>query len=461
MLTIEGGRQSFCDRVSRRSFLKIGGFAMGSAGSVTLADILRSEAANGSHSQHKALINIYLPGGPSHYETWDPKPAAPSEIRGVFDPIATKVPGIQICELFPKIASMMDRFAVIRSITGCEEHHDGYQCTSGWLRPDLSSLGGRPSIGSVVWKLKGPVDPGVPPHIGLGETKYARYSESGSAGFLGEAYQPFKPHSAGLYAGSYQFRKNLSLDDMKLRGMSLEKLGERKSLLRSLDRLRRQVDASGQLKSVDEHTQTAFSILTSGRLVEALDLSRDDPKVRARYGDGKPFEDKADAASPVNQNVLLARRLVEAGARTVTISYGQWDHHSRVVPRMKYFAPRLDHVVTTLIEDLEQRGMSDDVTVVVWGEFGRTPRINKRGGRDHWPQANGALLAGGGVNTGLVIGATNRLGEHPIARPVHMQQIVSTIYHNLGIDTMNTTLVDPAGRPRYLVKHRDTIPELV
>jgi len=461
MLRVEGRGGAFCDGASRRSFLKIGAVSMGGAATLPLSDLLRAEGRAGRSLGHKALINIYLPGGLTLHESWDPKPDAPEGIRGPFGTIATKVPGVRICELFPKIASRMDRVSVVRSIFGCEEHHDGYQCTSGWLRPDLRTLGGRPSVGSATWKLKGAVDPGVPPHIGLGETKYASYAESGSAGFLGEAYQPFKPHSSGRYAGSYAFTRNFSLSDMKLRGMSLEKLQERRTLLASLDRLKRQADASGLLQSVDGYTQTAFEVLTSGRLVEALDLQKEDPRVLDRYGDGRPYAHKGDAAHTVNHNILLARRLVEAGARSVSVSYGSWDHHSRLVERMNYFAPRLDHVVTTLLEDLDQSGLLQDVTVAVWGEFGRTPRVNNKGGRDHWPRTNGVLLFGGGTNAGQVIGATNRLGEDPVSRPVHIQQVIATLYHNLGVDTMTATLTDPNGRPRYLLKHRDPISELI
>ena len=461
MLTIHGKKHAFCDGVTRRSFLKIGGFAMGSQLGLNLPDLLRAEALSGTRAPHKALINVYLPGGPPHQDTWDLKVDAPAEIRGPFVPISTSVPGIQICELFPRIAAMMDKLAVIRSIYGCEEHHDGYQCNSGWLRNALEKLGGRPGIGPVVWKLKGAIEPGVPPHIGLGETKYARYSESGSPGYLGPAYTPFKPHRNGTYAGSYAFTRNLSLDDMRLNGITLERLQDRRGLLREIDGLRREVDAGGVLAGTDHYTQSAFDVLTSGKLVEALDLSKEDPKVRERYGDGKPFAHKGDAAHTVNENLLLARRLVEAGARTVSVSYGQWDHHGSIEKQMRYFAPRLDQALTALVEDLDQRGLLDYVTVIAWGEFGRTPRINGNAGRDHWPQANCALLTGGGMRVGQVIGSTNRLGERPSDRPVHMHQVISTLYHNLGIDAMTTTLDDPTGRPRYLVEHREPVTELI
>ncbi len=460
MLTIHGRSHKFCDGLSRRNFLKIGGFAMGGLYGLTLADILRAQDGPGRKLQHKALINIYLPGGPPHQDMWDLKVDAPVEIRGEFQPIPTRVPGIQICELFPRIAAMMDKFTIIRSLTGCEEQHDGYQCTSGWFRDDLSSQGGRPSIGSTVAKLHGEVHRGMPPHIGLGETKYARYSESGSPGFLGPAYNAFKPHPNGTYAGSYAFTKNLSLEDMKLSGITLDRLQDRKGLLGQLDRLRRAVDVNGAIDAADHYTQSAFEVLTSGRLVEALDLSKEDPKVRERYGDGKPFGHKADAAFTVNENILLARRLVEAGARSVTISYGSWDNHGSNFARMRYLGPRLDQVVSTLVDDLDQRGLLDDVTVSAWGEFGRTPRINAGAGRDHWPQVNAALIAGGGMRHGQVIGATNRFGEYAIERPIHMQQVISMLYANLGIDTLATTVNDLTGRPRYLVEHREPIAEL-
>ena len=461
MLTVHGRRQRFCDGVTRRSFLKIGGFVMGSQFGLALPDLLRAEAASGKRAQHKALINIYLPGGPAHHETWDMKPDAPAEFRGPLEPISTNVPGIQICELFGRLAAKMDKFAIVRSIYGCEENHDGYQCNSGWLRGSLNKIGGRPGIGPVAWKLKGAVHPGMPSHIGLSKTQYANFSESGSPGFLGPAYAAFKPHPFGLHAGSYHYSRNLSLNDMKLNGITLERLQDRRNLLRQIDGLRHEVDASGLMEGIDHYTQTAFDVLTSSKLVDALDLSKEDPKVRESYGDGKPFGYTADASLSANENFLLARRLVEAGARTVSVSYGQWDHHSNLEPQMRHFCPRLDQGIVALVEDLDQRGMLDDVTVIAWGEFGRTPRFNDKAGRDHWPQANCALLAGGGMQVGQVIGETDRIGERPADRPVHVHQVISTLYHNLGIDAMTTTVDDPSGRPRYLVEHREPITELI
>jgi len=452
MLTLFGShspRSSFCDRISRRSFLKIGGFSLGALGGLSLPSLLRAEAARGISSSNKAVINIFLAGGPPHQDMWDIKTDAPAEIRGEFSPIATAVPGIEIGECFPQIAAMMDKFAVIRSVVGCSGSHDGYQCTSGWDRRSIASVGGRPAIGPVITKLQGVSDPGVPAAVGLAEvTRHVPWSEAGSPGFLGAAYRPFKPQGEGM-------------DDLKLNGVTLDRLQDRRHLLNSLDTLRREVDASGMIEGMDAFTQAAFGVLTSSKLVDALDLSKEDPKIRARYGDGKPYNFQYDGAPTANEHILLARRLVEVGVRSVTLSYGRWDSHGRNFDLVRDHGPKLDQAVSALVQDLKDRGMLDDVTVVVWGEFGRTPRINQNAGRDHWPQVSCALLAGGGMRTGQVIGSTNRLGEYAVERPIHMQAIVSTIYRNLGIDPMSTTLNDPTGRPQYLVDVREPVPELV
>ena len=446
MLTIFGQKQKYCDGISRRSFLKIGGFALGSFGGVTLSNILRAQAATAQRSSHKAVINIFLGGGPPHQDMWEIKTDAPSEIRGEFKPIATNVPGIQIGECFPKIASMMDKFAVIRSVVGSSGGHDGYQCLTGWRRGSLASVGGPPSIGSALANLKGPVDPAVPATVGLAEkTRHRPWSESGQPGFLGDAYKPFKP-SGEMMA------------DLKLNGITLDRLQDRKQLLRSFGDLRGEAGAATGLNAFSEE---ALEVLTSSKLVDALDLSKEDPKVRERYGDGKPYKYQYDGAPTANDHLLIARRLVEVGVRSVTLSYGRWDSHGANFDLVRDHGAKLDQCVTALVEDLDGRVMLDDVTVVVWGEFGRTPRINKNAGRDHWPQVSCALLAGGGMQTGQAIGSTNRLGEHAVSRPVHFQEVVSTIYYNLGIDPMTTTLVDPTGRPQYLIEKREPIGELI
>jgi uncharacterized protein (DUF1501 family) len=319
---------------------------------------------------------------------------------------------------------------------------------TGWLTKDLASLGGRPSLGSVVAKLQGPVEASVPPFVGLAEpTKEIRWSDSGKPGFLGPAFAPFKPDGEG--------RQN-----MTLQGLSLDQLQDRRKLLGSLDKLHREVDAAEQVEALDRFTAGAFDVLTSSRLADALDLSKEDPKIRERYGNGQPFKYQFDGAPTVNEHLLLARRLIEAGVRVVTLSYGRWDSHSKNFDLVRDHGGKLDQCLTALIEDLGERGMLDDVSVIVWGEFGRTPRINPNAGRDHWPGVSCALLAGGGMRVGQVIGSTNRLGEYALERPVQFQEIFATLYHNLGIDTTRTTIIDPAGRPQYLVE-KSVIPELV
>jgi hypothetical protein len=422
-------------------FLRVGALGLG-AGALTLADVLRAESIAGTKQPQKAVINIFLGGGPPHQDTWDIKPDAPAEIRGEFKPIATSVPGIEIGEVFPQMAARMQKFALIRSVVGASGRHDAEQCTTGWPLDSLKAVGGRPSIGSVLARLRGPVDPSVPPFVGLAApTKAAAWSNPGSPGFLGPAYGAFNPDGPGL-------------EDMRLGAISTDRLRDRRLLLAGFDRLRRDLDARGTMQAKDQFDRDAFDLLASSRLVEALDLSREDPKVLARYGDGKPYDYQFDGAPTVNEHLLLARRLVEAGVRCVTLTYGRWDSHFNNFSLVRDHGSKLDQALTALVDDLDERGMLNDVTVIAWGEFGRTPRINKKSGRDHWPQVSCAVLAGGGMRTGQVIGSTNRLGEYALDRPVEFQEIFATLYRNLGIDSASTTLRDPAGRPQYFVERR-------
>lgn len=446
MLSVYGSkttRSAYCDQISRRGILKIGALGVGAFG-LNMADLLRAEAKSGGLN-HKAVINIFLGGGPPHQDMWEIKTEAPKEIRGPFQPISTNVSGIQIGECFPKIASIADKSAFLRAVVGCEGRHDSFQCMTGWRHADMRPLGGRPALGSVMHKLKGPVDPSVPPYIGMKTDGVWR--NPGTPGFLGSAYAPFIPDGQGL-------------NDMKLNGITTDRLSDRKQVLASIDRLRRNVDSNSSLEGLDAYQQQAFDVLTSSKLVDALDLSKEDPKIRARYGDGKPYTFKYDGAETNNELVLQARRLVEVGVRCVTLTYGRWDSHGDNEGLVRHHGVRIDQAVHALVTDLEERGMLDDVTVLVWGEFGRTPRINEKGGRDHWPQVSCAYMAGGGMQTGQAIGATNRLGEHAHSRPVHVQEIFATLYHNLGLDISATTITDPTGRPQYLTQ-RDPIRELV
>jgi hypothetical protein len=466
MLTLFGAPSPrgtrFCDRLSRRNFLAVGSLGVG-AGALGLADIFRAEARAATTASssvgspalprglgHKSVINIFLGGGPPHQDMWEIKTEAPAEIRGEFKPIATTVPGLQIGECFPHIAARMNKFAVLRAVVGAKGPHDAEQCMTGWPKDSLSFLGGRPSIGAALSKLRGPVDPSVPPFVGLSAPcGHMPWADSGRPGFLGPAYASFKPDGPGM-------------ENMKRSAnMSLERLNSRRDLLGRVDRLRAEVDAAGNMGALDEFGRRAFDVLTSSKLVEALDVSKEDPRTLERYGSGKPYNFQYDGAPTCNDHLLMARRLIEAGVRCVTLSYGRWDSHSKNFDLVRDHGGKLDQCLTALVDDLEERGMLDDVVIVAWGEFGRTPRINQNAGRDHWPQVSCAILAGGGLKTGQAIGSTNRLGEHAETRPVHFQEVAATLYHAVGVDVSKATINDPAGRPQYLVDMQTPIRELV
>ena len=441
MLTLLGQPQPRgCDGLSRRGFLRVGALGLG-AGALSLADLYRCEAAEqDAGKSHKSVINVFLGGGPPHQDLWEIKTEAPREIRGEFDPIDTNVPGIQICEVFPRLARLADKLAILRAVVGATDRHDAFQCMTGWLPNELQSIGGHPSLGAVVARLQGPTDPAIPPFVGLAEkTKEIRWSDSGKPGFLGAAFSAFKPDGPGM-------------GDMQLNDVTIDRLRDRRDLLTQFDRFRREVDASGMMNGMDAFERRALDVLTSSKLLDALDLSKEDPQIVAKYGDGKPYNYQYDGAPTCNDHLLLARRLVEAGVRAVTLSFGRWDSHGQNFQLVRDHGGKLDQALSALIEDLDTRGLLDSVTVVVWGEFGRTPRVNKNAGRDHWPAVSCALLAGGGMRTGQAIGSTNRLGEQAKDRPVHFQEIFATLYRNLGINPETTTLVDPAGRPQYLVQ---------
>jgi hypothetical protein len=452
MLSIPFGHVRFCDGVTRRTALKIGALSFGAV-NLTLADVLRAEAAAKkqdpfARTRHKAVINIFLGGGPPHQDMWDIKTEAPKEIRGEFKPIATSVTGIQIGETFTRIARSAEKYAFIRSVVGARGGHDAFQCTTGWPQQSLAPLGGRPSIGSSVLKLQGNVDPSVPAFIGLAETtQHKPWSDSGQTGFLGNTYAPFKPSGPDM-------------QNMVLNAANKDHLPDRKKLLAGFEDLKRSADHAGNLAGADAATEKAFDVLTSSKLVEALDLSKESDKVRERYGDGKPYKFQYDGAPTVNEHLLVARRLVEAGARVVTLSYGRWDSHGKNFDLVRDHGAKLDQCLTALVEDLEVRGMLDDTTVIAWGEFGRTPTINGGAGRDHWPQVSCAILAGGGMKTGQVIGSTDRTGGSAKDRPVSFGDIFATLYHNMGLNPEMTTINDPTGRPQHLTDGK-ALPELI
>jgi hypothetical protein len=437
--------------LSRRSFLQIG--SLGVAG-LALPQLLRAESKAGIRSSAKSVILIYLVGGPPHQDMFDLKPNAPKEIAGPWRPIATNVAGIQICEAFPRLSRTMDKIAIVRSLVGNQSDHDAIQVFNGHHPRKPTPSGGWPQLGSVVAKVQGPVDPAVPPFVSLCYTcTHGPYNEPGP-GYLGPAMAPFRPMGP-------------SREDMTLRGVAIDRLADRKTLLRSFDTIRREIETSGQMRGIDHFNEQAFGLLTSSRLANALDLSREDPRVVQRYGTGNPTIFMDDNGAPrVPQSLLIARRLIEAGARVVTLNYSKWDWHggpnNSIFKRESEDFPVFDQCLSALVEDLHQQGLDQDCTVVVMGEFGRTPKISAQVGRDHWPQVNFALLAGGGMKLGQVIGSTDRNAAEAASRPVTFGELFATLYHNLGIDAGSTTLLDFSGRPQYLVEdHAIPLPELV
>jgi hypothetical protein len=436
MLSISGStNHPFCDGLMRRDFLKIGGLAMGG---LSLPTLLKAEAAQKGRSGHKAVIMVFLPGGPSHQDIFDLKPDAPSEIRGEFKPIKTNVDGLQICEHLPRLAKMMDKCTVIRSMANCDSSHDAFQCLTG-RSARQQPPGGWPSFGSVVGRLQGPIDPAVPPFVGLSpKMGHMPWARNGEPGFLGVAHAPFEPNRGG------------GTEDMTLKGVTLDRLQDRAGLLRGFDQMRRDLDASGLMSGIDAFNQQALGVLTSPRLLQALDLSREERRIAERYGQGEN-RNRDDGGPRLTEHFLAARRLVEAGARVVTLGFSRWDYHSANFKQLREDLPLLDSALSALITDLHERGMEKDVAVVVWGEFGRTPTINPQGGRDHWPRVSCALLAGGDMRHGQVIGATDKHAGEATERPVAFGEVFATLYHHLGIDANQVTLDDFSGRPQYLI----------
>jgi hypothetical protein len=431
-----------CNGLRRREFLQIGALGLGG---ITLSQLLAAESQAGQRASHKSVIMVYLVGGPPHQDMWDLKPDAPSEIAGPMRPTKTNVPGIEICDLFPQLAQRTDRLAIIRSIVDAQAGHDAYQCFTGRRPGPGVPAGGWPQFGSAVSKLLGPVDRAVPAFGSLCYScTHGPYNEPGP-GFLGIGQSPLE--SLG---GAHE--------DMVLKGVTPERLGDRRTLLSSVDRLRREIDSSGKLDGLDAINQQALDILTSSKLADALDLSKEDPKLVARYGTGdEKIHIDENGAPRVPQSFLLARRLIEAGCRVVTLNYSKWDWHggsyNTIFNREREDFPIFDNALATLLDDLKDRGMDQDVAIVVWGEFGRTPIISKQVGRDHWPQVSAAVMAGGGLKTGQVIGATDRIAGEAVSRPVTFGEVFATLYRHLGIDTSRATVTDLSGRPQYLVEN--------
>ena len=418
------GSPRFCDGLSRRSFLRVGGLALGG---LTLPQLLQAESTSGS--SERSIILVYLSGGLAHQDTFDLKPNAPAEVRGEFKPIDTNVPGIQFGELLPKLAQCMDRMALIRSIVGLRDEHSSFHTLTGYPM-DQAKREMKPHVGSVIARAAGPRNPVIPAFIDLFPTMQHRPYNSPGPGHLGRLAAPARVDAADL-------------EPMKLQGITLDELGDRRKLLDRMDALKRQADAGTQ--NLEGHYQRAFDVLTSRKLVDAIDVTREPEKVRERYGKGSPRH-LGDGAPMWNDQLLMARRLVEAGARVVSVAYGFWDTHGSNFKYLREHLPLFDQGISALVEDLYARGLDRTTTVMVWGEFGRTPKINKDAGRDHWAPVNSALFAGGGLKTGQVIGATDATAAGAKDNPIHYHDLLATMYRAVGVDP-HAMVYDVSGRP--------------
>ncbi|HZN36331.1 MAG TPA: DUF1501 domain-containing protein [Pirellulaceae bacterium] len=468
MLTIPGPQARSCDGISRRSCLQIGTLALGG---LALPEILRAEAAGGGRQAAKGIIMVLLPGGPTHLDTFDLKPDAPAEVRGEFRPIATRVSGLEICELLPRLAAIADKYAVIRSLVGFRDDHNTHWCSTGWeshpamdASPIVAGFppGDWPSLGAVLSRQLGARVAGVPPCVDLTPTdpdaRFILRTPPGQPGYLGPAHAAFEVNAVD--------RRNITLG-----GVDLQRLADRQALLSGFDRFRRRVDRAGT-DGLEEFHRQALAVLTSPRLAEALDLSREDRAVRSRYGLDRSYPSEREGKTLLDQ-FLMARRVIEAGARCVTLAFCRWpfgrmlrgdynwDWHKDLFNEARGTLPLLDWGLSALLTDLDERGLLDEIAVVVWGEFGRTPKINANAGRDHWPGVCSALVAGGGMQGGQVIGSTTKWAEQPLNRPIHFREVFATLYERMGIDVAKTQFHDLAGRPQYLVGEHRPLPELV
>ena len=437
--------------VSRRSMLKasLAGFA-----GLSFPALLRARAEGKSGAgRDKAVILLWMTGGPSHIDTWDVKPGMPSEIRGPFKDIPTRLPGVHVCEFLPKQAAMLDRFTLIRSVDCRESNHEpdhvmqtGFRAATPRVNPQGHLY---PAIGSVVAKLRGANRPGLPPHVVL---NLKDKSHLAWGGWLGQQYDAFRGDNV-----SQLFRLPGAL--------TMDRLRSRRELSRQLDGIRLRLDAGGQMEATDRFDQQAFDIVAGGRAQEAFDVSRESPRIVERYG-------QHDWC----RQALMARRLVQAGVSFVTLDLsnhgasGTWDNHGDNIPPyggiwngLRPLLPVFDHLITTLVSDLEDHGLLDDTLVVAMGEFGRTPKLGTQGstdGRDHWPVVMSMCLAGGGFRHGQVIGASTRDGGEIDERPVTPGDLAATIYHHFGVP-LDATFQDHQGRPIPIVENGAPLRELI
>ena len=440
-------------KLTRRGFLQAGGLGLGG---LSLADLLATEAqAAPKTSTENSVLILWMRGGPSQHETWDPKMEAPAEYRGAFGATSTNVPGIDICDMLPRSAQVMDKWSIIRSLHHTNAGHSaGDQILfTGHLPGPDPTVNIHPSCGSIVSEQLGHLTPELPPYVMI-----PRQVPGTDSAYLGVAHTPFETLSAPATHEPFQLQ-NFSL----VEGISDRRFGDRKSLLRNFDRFRRDVDQSGQLDAISDFQQQAYGILSSDRARRAFDLDAEPRGLRERYGfieRYNPMDPRRCSASAFCQRLVLGRRLVEAGVRLVTVDCRWWDTHVEGVDSMKNgFLPRWDQSFSALIEDMHDRGLLDTTMVVAWGEFGRTPKLNATNGRDHYPNVFSAVVAGGPVQGGRVVGSSDSKGAYPLNNPKSPQDVLATVYRHLGIDPHKHYL-DHSGRPIATLPFGKPIEEL-
>ena len=437
MIEIVGSKSRFCDGVSRREFVRAGSIGLGA---LTLPELLQRRAQAGT-SKKTSVIFLELAGGPTQFETYDPKSHAPTEYRGPFGAVSTNVTGVQFSELMVEQAKVMDKLAIIRSIHHERSSHDpsSHLTQTGYYKEGRK--GGpneMPCIGSVAAKIRGANAPGVPAYVAVPSVM-----RNGRPAFLGNAYAPFE-------VGSDPNEENYRVKNLSLSGkLTMDRLEDRRALLTTIDTYRKDTDRRGDILAVDKFTDEAFELLTGERARKAFDIAAEPNAVRDRYG-----------RSNVGQGMLLARRLIEAGVTFVTVRVTGWDDHNKIEQAMREKGPAYDQGVAALVTDLYERGLSQEALVVAMGEFGRTPRVNKNAGRDHWGSVMSVLMAGGGLKVGQVVGSSTSKGEKPAACPYRPENVLAMVYRHLGIDPQ-LTIPDLAGRPRHLLERREIISELI
>ena len=459
MWRVHTGRTNpYCDGMSRRSFVQTGMVGMGS---LTLADMLQAKEQSASKSKSTkdtSVILIWLDGGPSHLDLYDLKPDAPAEYRGMWSPIRTNVSGIEISEMFPKQAKVADKFSIIRSL----HHNNGDHFTGGHYmltgRGGVSGADTRgryPFIGAIATKMTGPRRSGMPAHAAIPYAMSIGIRPGYFGGnYLGNEYNPFETEG-DANASNFKVRNLSSIKDL-----SLDRLQDRRTLLPDFDNARRQMEATGGLASLDKFQTQAFDMVTGPAAAKAFDLTTESDKVRDSYG-----------RHSWGQSTLLARRLVEAGSTWVSIHLGGWDHHWDLEAGMNRYLPQVDDLVAGLFTDLAERGLYDKVTVVLCGEFSRTPKINDGGnggppgskgtpGRDHWGNSMFTLIGGGGIKGGTIVGSTTSKGDSPRDRPLTPSDLHATLFHTLGVD-QNLSFLDHAGRPTPAIDKGEVIRELL